>query len=186
MCFLLQMRQRVKGAERLDSWWPGEGSFGVMVVMVCMWLCILAPAASVGVLVAFGRWRLLQERGEGGADGAAAERLLHTEVVHHALLDFFLCWGEKKAAENCQLWGGWGGGGGERQSGNHTTSKLVSSNNMWQTGQEAFFPVSLSWFSCSIVTHTCRCSSNHLRRPIKWEILWGRQHKREETNQTKA
>lgn len=60
-------------------------------------------AASVVVLVAFSGWRLFQEGIEGGADGTAPERLLHTEVVHHALLHILLGWGEKKAPEDSQL-----------------------------------------------------------------------------------
>jgi len=63
-------------------------------------LGILAPAASVGVLVAVS---LLEERSEGGADGAAAEGLLHAEVVHHALLYFLLSRGEEEAPEDRQL-----------------------------------------------------------------------------------
>lgn len=46
---------------------------------------------------------LLQEGAEGGANGAAAEGLLHPEVVHHALLHFLLRRGEEQAAEHGQL-----------------------------------------------------------------------------------
>lgn len=53
-------------------------------------VCVCVCTGSVGVLVAISRWRLLQEGGEGGADGAAAQRLLHAEVVDHALLHLLL------------------------------------------------------------------------------------------------
>lgn len=65
----------------------------VFVDMLMSDVCVRVlghAAASVGVLVAIGRRRLLQEGGERGADGAAAQRLLHTEVVHHALLHLLL------------------------------------------------------------------------------------------------
>lgn len=50
------------------------------------------------------RRRLLQEGNEGGAHGAAPQRLLHTEVVHHGPLDLLLGGGEQEAPEDCQLW----------------------------------------------------------------------------------
>lgn len=49
--------------------------------------------------------RLRQEGSERGADGATPQRLLHPEVVHHALLDFLLGRGEQEAPEDRQLEG---------------------------------------------------------------------------------
>lgn len=69
-------------------------------------MCVLVLALSVGVLVGFGGRRLLQEGGEGGADGATPERLLHAEVVHHALLYLLFSRGEQEATEDRQLKGG--------------------------------------------------------------------------------
>lgn len=66
-------------------------------------LRVPAPAALVRELIAFSRWCLLQEGSEGGAYRAATERLLHAEVVHHALLYFLLCRGKKEAAKDSQL-----------------------------------------------------------------------------------
>lgn len=66
-------------------------------------MCVLGPTPLVGVLVALSRWRLLQKGSEGRADSSTAERLLHTEVVHHTLLYFLLGGGEKKAPEDRQL-----------------------------------------------------------------------------------
>lgn len=65
---------------------------------------------------------LLQEGAEGGADGAAAEGLLHAEVVHHALLHFLLGRGEQQAAEHGQL----PRTGRERKSERNVKSKQVS------------------------------------------------------------
>lgn len=67
---------------------------------VCVCVC---AAASVCVWVAVSGRRPLQEGREGGADGATSERLLHAEVVHHALLDLLFSGGEQKAPEHCQL-----------------------------------------------------------------------------------
>lgn len=73
------------------------------VLSLSVLLRVPAPAALVGELVAFSRRRLVQEGSEGGADGAATERLLHAEVVHHALLHFLLRRGKKEAAKDGQL-----------------------------------------------------------------------------------
>lgn len=61
---------------------------------------------SVSVLVILVRWRLLEEGTEGRAHGATLQGLLHTEIVHHALLNLLLGRGEQKASEDSQLGGG--------------------------------------------------------------------------------
>lgn len=66
-------------------------------------------------LVTWSRRLLLQEGAEGGADGAAAEGLLHTEVVHHALLHLLLGRGEEQAAKHGQLPESEGGREGVRE-----------------------------------------------------------------------
>lgn len=65
---------------------------------------------SVSVLVILVRWRLLEEGTEGRAHGATLQGLLHTEIVHHALLNLLLGRGEQKASEDSQL------GGDKRQN----------------------------------------------------------------------
>lgn len=60
-------------------------------------------AASVRILVGFLWCRFLEKGSEGRADGPTAQRLLHAEVVHHALLHFLFGGGEKKAAKDSQL-----------------------------------------------------------------------------------
>lgn len=77
-------------------------------------------------MVTLNRRLLLQERAEGGADGAAAEGLLHAEVVHHALLHFLLGRGEEQAAKHGQLPQREGGRVGERESERNVESKQVS------------------------------------------------------------
>lgn len=66
-------------------------------------------------MVTWSRRLLLQEGAEGGADGAAAEGLLHTEVVYHALLHFLLGRGEEQAAKHGQLPQREGGRAGGRE-----------------------------------------------------------------------
>lgn len=89
----------VEQAAQLITEWKKAGS----VLSLSVLLCVPAPAALVRELIAFSRRCLLQEGSEGGAYGAATERLLHAEVVHHALLHFLLCWGKKEAAKDSQL-----------------------------------------------------------------------------------
>lgn len=69
-----------------------------MCVCRCVCVCV-----SVRLLVDVRRCRLLEKGSEGGADGPATQRLLHAEVVDHALLNFLLGGGEEEAAKDGQL-----------------------------------------------------------------------------------